>query len=432
MQTFLSLLAISAGIIAAPLIAFREAHTSLLLSSVGILAVTLAAIRNKGLFNPVTLFIVTAAPYSLAGAVDILTYGNSINFNIDSISALTWYCLAFLVTFYFAADFRIKTHSNLLIKPKSRHKLANPALVLLACTNALVVYLNFGFDIGSLSRAEIYSSKSVFYDIFKLISQSSIIYFLWDALINRKQAPKQIAPAILALASIIVIDVVIVGDRRMATVLLLILGYFYTINKPISRVHWLMIGVGSALLFAAGLFRNLSAESWIYVYDNLELTRVANPANQEFGAFAKVWNDVYHGGDVVHQLTYAEAFLQIIPSAIFPDRPIPPSVQYVRQFHPEIFALGGGMAFNAILESIINFSVIGPFLIAVLLGSVFDRHASKSPPHILRNGILIYAFCFTLRNDLATTLRFTIICSVAVSTLLFLTNRIGVSRARIR
>ncbi len=375
-----------------------------------------------GAFNPLTLFLATSLPYIFASPIDIIFFSNTAGLDEKTIAAQTFFGSIFIICAYLFG--KIKTAPSFRIKIKKRFA-TDPINIIIpgiAIINTLLVASLFSLNIGSLSRGEIYSQKPVAYDIFKLASQCTIIFLLWQSLFIHNKKTSDIKISFISIFSILITDIAIVGDRRMAIVMTMLILYFYSKKEKIPRIIWPPIILAGLLLLSYGAFRNLPPEAWMKIYNDMDFWIFLNPMNLEFGAFPKIWDDLYPAFKL--KATYIETFQQIIPSALIPDRSLAPSVAYVKNFHPDIYLLGGGLAFNALIESIMNFGYFGPLIIGTLFGLAFSKHDSQEPVHIIINGILIYCLCFTLRNDATSTIRFIIIATGISASLIIAFTRI--------
>jgi hypothetical protein len=403
-----------------------KVYISIFLLTSSVLA--LHQIRKFGVFNPFSLFFITALPYLYASPIDIIFFENSTSLDAQIISIQCTYGMLFLVSALAFTKIKLKETKAIIVKRRFGFDPTNSILIALAVINAIFVASFFSLNIGALSRSEIYSQKPVTYDLFKLFSQCGIYFLLWQSMFINERPLRELRPALLAIASILILDILIVGDRRMAVVITLIILYYYTIRNRIPKTLWSIIFGMSVLLIAYGGVRNLPPSAWLDIYGNTNFGVFLNPMNLEFGAFSRIWIDIYSSNSLEIKPTYLQSISQIIPSALIPDRSLAPSLEYVKRFHPEIYAAGGGMAFNAILESIINFHFLGPIILGAVFGVAFSRHNSKSPIRILFFAVLIYSLCFTMRNDFTSTLRFLIISSSINIACLLIFNRIRAVR----
>ena len=224
-------------------------------------------------------------------------------------------------------------------------------------------------------------------------------------------------------------DILILGDRKLAIILFVICAFAVNVQKRINPIY---IGYGfvfGLLMWVYGYLRNTSFSEWGAILSELDYGTAFSPDKSEFGAFSIVWNDYFSRySSVQMQPTYLETFAQIVPTFIFPSRPISPSVNFVKEFYPDIYNSGGGLAFNAILESMMNFNIFGPIAFAFLI-VFFSKFYNKSHFGVLLGAIYIFCFSFTLRNDMISNFRTFFILSVVISMCILIFCRIGKSRA---
>ncbi|MFK4206324.1 hypothetical protein, partial [Acinetobacter junii] len=284
-----------------------------------------------------------------------------------------------------------------------------------------MVAMLFSLDIGAVSRADIYKSKSTLFDVYKLFIYSFSVFYIWFIVCIEQKKGKGLVFWLLPLLLFSATDVLILGDRKLVIVLLLICAFAINVQKRISPIY---IGYGfvfGLLMWVYGYLRNTSFSEWGAILGGLDYGAAFSPDKSEFGAFSIIWNDYFSRySSVQMRPTYLETFAQIVPTFIFPSRPISPSVNFVKEFYPDIYSSGGGLAFNSILESMMNFNIFGPIAFAFIL-VFFSKFCNKSSFGVLLGAIYIFCFSFTLRNDMITNLRVFVLLSVVVliSILLF-------------
>lgn len=386
-------------------------------------------IKNAGFFNPLSLFLTTALPYIIASPIDILFFENTVGLEHNSIAIQSMSGLVFIVSTLTLSRVRLKNIPQIKFTRRFDFDSTNTVIIAIAALNSVLVASYFSLEIGSLTRSEIYSQKPVIYDLFKLFSQCTIIFLLWQSLFVHKTPFRRLRGSFVAIGSILFLDILIVGDRRMAVVVAMIICYYYSVDHSIPRRAWVVIFTFFIALLAYGGFRNLPPSAWLDIYSNMDFWVFLNPVNLEFGAFPRIWTDMIGTSTPSLSPTYLSAATQIIPSSLLPERSLAPSIEYVKTYHPDIYAIGGGLAFNALVESILNFGHAGPAVIGAIFGLVFSQSNSKRPARILLFGILIYCLCFTMRNDFTSTLRFLIIAGSVCSVYSILFNHVSIPKS---
>lgn len=156
--------------------------------------------------------------------------------------------------------------------------------------------------------------------------------------------------------------------------------------------------------------------------------RVLNPVNTEFGAFHIVGSTLF---EVPFSLFVSISVFQVpfalIPGALFPGRPTAPSVAFVSDYFPEIYASGGGLAYNLVFEFYQNFWYFGP----IILGLVLARAVTliKTKPNSYVAYLIMWNIFFVMRMDLVSFARNVLISLVIfgmvnlVATFLFRVKR---------
>lgn len=388
---------------------------------------TFFQIKKSGILAPSTIVFVTALPYFLTAIYNSFIY-KDYSFSLEKTNAsLILYSFIFFGSFIFFDSYlnRIKT-----IELDFRKKI-KPTIVFLIYGVIVLVYItmvsiSFSLDIGSVTRADIYKSKSTFFDVYKLFVYSFSVFYIWFIICIEEKKGKFLLFWLLPLILFSATDILILGDRKLAILLFIICAYTINVKRRINPVY---IGYGfifALLMWVYGYLRNTSFSEWGAILSELDYGTAFSPDKSEFGAFSIVWNDYFSRySSVQMQPTYLETFAQIVPTFIFPSRPISPSVNFVKEFYPDIYSSGGGLAFNAILESMMNFNIFGPIAFAFLI-VFFSRFYNKSHFGVLLGAIYIFCFSFTLRNDMVTNLRVFILLSVIILVSILLFCRIRV------
>lgn len=388
---------------------------AILISIFTLLMLLAVVVSGKGFFSPITIFVLTAVPYLIAAPVDIYFYDNEHLFQKEYISWLVISGVVLLLSFMFVCEFSKSLRFKVFtVEAKVNIKIISLAYFVLYLIYLLMIATYFSLNIGSLSRADIYASKPTLFDVSKMILYSFTIAFFWYIFVVEKKKFLHSKLALIPLLMLVLTDTLILGDRKMALILILVLAFFYSVNHKIPKkamIGFLALGFGFWIL---GFVRNLAVDQWGTIYSSLEFSKLVNPANVEFGAFSIIWQDYFSKGAYEFKATYLEMIVQIIPSFIYPDRPVPPSVDFVAKFYPAIHASGGGLAFNAILESIMNFYWFGPIIAGAGFGYLFRFYNEKNTLGVLVGGVLIYTFAFMMRNDMVSMLRNIIFCSVII------------------
>lgn len=224
------------------------------------------------------------------------------------------------------------------------------------------------------------------------------------------------------------------GMRRMVLVPLLALAILYHYHvQPIRLRRIALPGAVLAVFFLTfGHFRGLLSEDFrdlrSYLHEHATWTWI-DPAEGYFRApFANLTTIVdtvpsrmEHG----YGRSYAQAPLVLIPSPLFPSRPITASAWFAREFYPEEYYLGGGRGFSSVTEAYWNFGYLGVpvvlFLVGVALRSFYEAVRAGGGSHFAS---LLYAFCgpFPLLAivaiDLASAMKVWLINAALVATTL--------------
>lgn len=389
---------------------------------ISIVLLSLFQIKKSGILSPSTIVFVTALPYFLTAIFNSYIYRDYSYLLERTNASLIFYTFVFFGSFIFFDSYL----SKVKIPELNFRKRLSLNTVFLFYSVIVFVYITmvamlFSLDIGAVSRADIYKSKSTLFDVYKLFIYSFSVFYIWFIVCIEQKKGKDLVFWLLPLLLFSATDVLILGDRKLVIVLLLICAFAINVQKRISPIY---IGYGfvfGLLMWVYGYLRNTSFSEWGAILGGLDYGAAFSPDKSEFGAFSIIWNDYFSRySSVQMRPTYLETFAQIVPTFIFPSRPISPSVNFVKEFYPDIYSSGGGLAFNSILESMMNFNIFGPIAFAFIL-VFFSKFCNKSSFGVLLGAIYIFCFSFTLRNDMITNLRVFVLLSVVVliSILLF-------------
>tara|TARA_R110000751_G_scaffold156389_3_gene261844 strand:- start:7763 stop:9064 length:1302 start_codon:yes stop_codon:yes gene_type:complete len=387
--------------------------------------------KKYGVFDPRSLLVIMAIPYLLAAPIDIFIFGNTSNFGIDAIAWLTLLGFVFLAFFMFGVSLISFRSASLGIKVETN--LSYP-IVIFFLVIGLVFYIYliaafFSLSVGSLSRADIYGSKPLVFDLFTILFLYLIVFFIWCFVFPGQKGFTGIKFLIGIMVSYIFIGFVFMGDRGTGVTLLVLFFYFYSLRNQVSRRVLFVLFFFSIVLLLYSSFRNVPVEYWLDIYRNMVFFERLNPARLEFGAFPIVWQDYFNEFNLGFHPTYYEIPFQIIPSALFPERGDAPSVWFVKHFYPDIANVGGGMAFNAILESVMNFWVLGPVFLGFVLGVSFSWLLSYDwDGRFLVGAWLIESFSFFMRVDMVNVVRSQMIASLVFVLLFLIFCRVKVIR----
>jgi hypothetical protein len=205
-----------------------------------------------------------------------------------------------------------------------------------------------------------------------------------------------------------VFDVLFFGDRRVVLSMLLGVAYLWLNRSP--ALIWMTpsIGIMLAALLVLGAVRGQPLHVWVDVLSTIELRWFLSPVNLDFGGFPLIATNVLASPDPMISLapTYLDSVVAVVPAEIYPNRPLAFSGWYIETFHSDIAAIGGGLASNWVVESIVNFGMWGPVIVGLLTALALNRLCSdRAMSPRLSNAASIAAFGFLMRYDFASFLQ---------------------------
>ena len=165
------------------------------------------------------------------------------------------------------------------------------------------------------------------------------------------------------------------GDRAEIVLAFLVMAYVY------SRFRQVKINMGTIIIiigimvffqvFARGRYFVTQPTQMIdWISQNFDINWL-NMAQGEFGAqyliAMRIMDDIdsigYQNGQ-----TYANGFAGLIPSALWPDRPLKLDLWYVKRYYPSLYDQGMTFAFSYSAEGFLNFGWYGALITGLILG----------------------------------------------------------------
>lgn len=217
-----------------------------------------------------------------------------------------------------------------------------------------------------------------------------------------------------AVAALVSIELLILGDRRLLVSMVLGMACAHG-SRRLPRWALLAALVGVPILFGYGLVRNRPPDEWSTLLDSVDAIDSLRPTNAEFGGFLVVAETMLPLPSIPESFpNYASALLQVIPRAIFPDRPEAPAEWFIRSYFPDLAALGYGYGFNAIVESVANLGDVGP----AIIGSIVGAGLAWAGRGRVTAGLAAFLAVFLMRLDLASLLRSALLVAVALAAVL--------------
>ncbi len=406
------------------------------------LAILYWAAARFGVFDARVLFLGVSGLYPFTPVLDTYIVGND-HLNVEYFS-LTLLLTMFLFSGFFAV--------SLLDVPGNRKIQLGDDLMDRVSFNLLVallfgafflylalLYRDIGFEVGRRTRAEVAASSSPLFAVTRLgfivgllVLVAKLKSMRWvgeppadggDAAGNdlvRRYRP--VAVASILIAAYAFVDVVLLGDRRLFVAFALASLCMAAPRRiPLAVVIALPLLLLAFLLLP--LIRNAPIEDWTYRLSETNIRSALSPGNFDFGAFGRVADDILSSWPITRFPTYADALLTLIPQALYPDRPEPMSVWFVRNFHPKDWEVGGGLAFNLVIEALLNLGYSGPLTLGLLLGLLFNYLIDTSIRNRLMQGLLVFTLVFAMRFDMVTLLKTITIVAAAAVGWLFLVVR---------
>ena len=385
------------------------------------------------IFRPDQLTSIAFLLYTLPVALDILVMGNSWGISEDTAASGLWLCILALggiqFGYYSAPSFGLLFFRGTPAIDRSLPRLRRwiPAAIGLIGVSLFVFFVIRSF--GSFSN---YIFESTRQDRFRaavghghLTIGLYIAHTAWAILFSDSLAEVTRSGSSAGFRRIIALNVIafvaysivffLTGDRRQPFFLGMTLLCVYQYYRPLRVLLLTPAAFGTLLVLQVfSKIRFLASqplEMLRYARENFSIDWL-NVATGELGSHFFVLSTVLESVDRVwFGSTYIAALLSLIPQAIYPDRPLPPTSWFTMTFFPEVYAVGGGFGFSFVAEAYMNFSLCGPLIVGVacgiLLRNLYSVLVESGRWHM---GRAMYAAMTPLlfllvRSDTVTTLK---------------------------
>lgn len=390
------------------LAAFGVNGPALFFFATGLMLVGWQLAKKFDAFSMETLLFFVSLIYIYAAFIDFTIFENSKEFDIDYVMWITVVGMTMIFSFVTGVYF-FKT-------PKEKPDMINPIIadkMLYSCMAfnvlALAAYLNFAWGylgmIGFISRGELYLSVPLSLELVKLALPILLLIGFVSMVIRVRRTSLTIKLFFgLTTLFFVAIEILVFGDRRISLSLILCLIVLRNLVKPIPGFLLLAMPAIAAAFVLMGYFRNQSFGDFNLIWENITATRALNPVNTEFGAFHIV-------GRTLFEEPFAQSFsftvfqvpFALIPSALFPGRPSAPSVAFVRDHFADIYASGGGLAYNLVVEFYQNFWYFGPIFLGLILARAVTLIKVKTKSYFTY--LILWNIFFAMRMDLVSLIR---------------------------
>jgi hypothetical protein len=405
-----------------------------------------AAVRF-GIFDARFLFLAVSSLYPLVPVVDIFITGYEL-YDIQYASLTLLFTMLSFSGFFAVSSLDFSISRKMPISDVLIDRISSAALVGLLLV-AFVGYLLFfyrdvGFAMGSLTRAEITSAISAPFAALRLSFIVGLLLLVAKFRSTHLEGGRQVFSnaatgreamrvSLYVLVGLVAVfgfmEVILLGERRLFLTFALA-----SLCIAAPRRIPLPVVIATPLLLIAFLIqvliRDAPVEDWASRLNEKNIRVVLNPVNTDFGAFGRIAEDILSGGPTGHFPSYSDAVLTLVPRVLYPDRPEPIGVWFVRRYHPKDWVIGGGLAFNLVVEAVLNLGWLGPVILGMLLGLLFSVFIHSSVRNRLNQGLLVFALVFAMRFDMATLLKTVFIVASAAAAWVLILIRLRGSRSQ--
>jgi hypothetical protein len=369
-----------------------------------------AAARQYGIVSVPTVVLLTTLLYGAAPAHDLLrdlgsSFIDGTTYVEKFLPILTLYLAAFLFGCKFGhATFRGFSPSSLpgRWQPERISEATWSRYALLGCMTLAYAYAaiaRYGIVGGEFSRAEIYQGENLDLQVIRAgIVYGVMLGFvgLRSPLTDGSALPKALLWS-MAFLTFVYVDILILGDRRilLSTLVALVIAA----QPRVVTLLWigLIAAPAIAFLWVYSFLRDIPLEDWSLIVSQLDWELVLNIANGEFGGWTRIAADIFSlPFHEVWRLTLFEMPLSVIPSWLYPDRPLAPSLWYVNTFDPQTADILGGWGFSLPIEGYINAGLPGAAAIGLIAGAIVGFLSARRGMFEMSAALI---FCFSFRAD---------------------------------
>ena len=388
----------------------------LCLTSIVLLLVEMS--RRLGLLDYRSLLVFSGSFYAFVGTTDILFGNNVLLFSRDIGALNTLVATTFLMVFGLVSLGGSPEAEAESIRQGERAPIA-PILVLVTAT--MVPYLFYVLSIYQTanSRVEVLAGSSVGYaavlfavftGLLVIISElrQDIFQVLGFRNVQRPALPPRYLAVILVAVLVLILAVtqfIVLGNRREIMSFLVAAA----VAAGMRRLPLWMLPVGGVLIWFTTVLpwlRQAPLSEWMDIIVNFS-TYFGNldVSNTEHYAFAIVADTYYSAPTTSNAPTMLDAFGTLIPQSIWPNRPMPAGEWFVATYYPELYRIGGGLAYNLPMETVINLGFFGPVVIPAAIALFASRLGMRPNSALVWRAAIVLAWLFWLRYDFATLLK---------------------------
>lgn len=394
----------------------QEYKLQFLVFELSYILIIIYTVRLNYLVSPISLFILISFFYISAGPLDLHYFNNKdlLTPDVIGLTLLFGYSFVWILLLLWSMLCKYKLNVILLSTLDKSLESQNYSLKLRFMVAVLIILFAtmyiykfiamYGFTIGVVSRGDLFSERNFLLTLAKTVIPIFIITYLW--LKKYYDSSRGIIDyvAIMTILIFCIFDVLFKGDRRIVVSLLAGIIAVYYLHRPIPFKYIISVLAGAIVLYFFGAVRNRPIYQWS---NNLvdTLSNEFSPSATEFGSFSLVANYLMKDEFFLTIPTLWQSFLSAIPGFIYPDRPLASSLWFVKEYYNDIYISGGGLAFNIIVDSALNFGYLAPLFLAIFYIAFFIIGNQKGKIGVLISSLLIYSLTFSARYDFASILQ---------------------------
>lgn len=384
-------------------------------------------VGRYGAYSPAAFYLPVSGLYVLAAVFEVAVFGNRLELDARLMADLADVGIGFLVCVALGHEASapprraVRAHSPAAARGTGRAMLLICSLLFAASVG--MTLQRYGLDIGGLSRAELYADEHVALSLVRGmlalglgIAAASVVA---EEHARRESLVTERRWLLALLAAYALVDLAVLGDRRLpVTSALAVLVALSPRRVPATRGA---LAVGAVVVLVLyGFVRNTPPGEWLSIITSGDVLGGLSPAANEFGGLAIIGGAIGDFATLPKDYpTYVDAFLQVMPRALVPNRPESPTEWFMWSYFPALAEIGASFAFNGIVEALANGGLPGVVLAGLTTGALIGlvgrwrvRGAALGAP------VSAYIFTFSMRMDFASILRTALVSAMACALLL--------------
>jgi hypothetical protein len=253
--------------------------------------------NSLGFWDPAPLYVAMSSLYVLSPALEVAFLGNTLGFDPQRMSFLADTGVAYLIAAGIAIGVLRRSQNDQPRRADELQRLSSELeTIATACVALCVIYVvlvasRYGLSVGGIGRADLYADEFLPLSLTRLALVVGLMYAL--ALLYRGRAMRLVGIERVArwlfsaTTMFIVIDLLVLGDRRMGVTLFLAAAPLF-LPRRVKLLQLLGLMGVAALLLLFSFVRNAPVSEWLTRLSSVDVLMQLSPAAAEFGIVAVI------------------------------------------------------------------------------------------------------------------------------------------------